>query len=100
VKLHVFIAQEGKEQRLMAVRCPCCGGRILDAAYGTEVMVSTDEPTEPPDYIIKCWRCKHLLGVKETEANRTHEQTDEDGLAEVVPTYGKPMNDAVEMIDG
>lgn len=64
--MYLFIAREEKERRLVAVRCPCCGGRVLDATYGTKVMVSGAESSEPPDYIIKCWRCKRLLGVRET----------------------------------
>ena len=72
--MHLFIAREEKERRLVVVRCPCCGGRILDATYGTEVTVSGDESSEPLDYIIKCWRCKRLLGVRQTREDVCSEQ--------------------------
>lgn len=68
----------------------------MDVTYGTEVTVRADEPAEPPDYIIKCWRRKRLLGVKETQADRVHEQTEGDGLAEIDPNHRKPMSGAAE----
>lgn len=65
--MRVFITQKERVRRLVAVRCPCCGGRILDAAYGVAVTFDEEGPHELPDYVIKCWRCKHLLGMKEAE---------------------------------
>ena len=61
--MRVFILQNEEDRRLVAVRCPCCGGRILDAAYGAAVMIGKGVPGEKPEYIIKCWRCKQRLGI-------------------------------------
>jgi len=55
------------EERVEVVRCPCCGGRILDVPYGATVTFSETAPPEPPDYYIKCWRCKRRLGIMKTK---------------------------------
>ena len=56
------------------VRCPCCGGRVLDAAGNVDTEVKVVKLSDPlleqelwqPDYYIKCWKCKAKLAIRKT----------------------------------
>ncbi len=49
------------------VICPVCGARLMDEAehIKSEVRVIESNDDWKPDYIIKCWRSKDEIGIKQ-----------------------------------
>ena len=49
------------------VICPVCGARLMDEAkhLKSEVRVIESNDGWEPDYIIKCWRSKEEIGIKQ-----------------------------------
>lgn len=52
---------------LRPVRCPECGGRIMDAGIDTKVQFFTPAKNRYPDFMIKCRHCGADIGVIKTE---------------------------------
>lgn len=49
------------------VRCPECGGRIMDAKINMKVQFVTPSMGWCPDFILKCDRCGAEIGVVKIE---------------------------------
>ena len=60
------------------VQCPLCGSRILDEEEHVSTQTKAVKPNDPdppfsswpPDYYIKCWKCKAKIALRKIE-NRT-----------------------------
>lgn len=53
--------------KLQTVTCPVCSSRLIDTMPGTitearPIKRAADWPAA--DYYPKCWRCKHIIGIK------------------------------------
>lgn len=55
------------KKRMRPVRCPKCGGRIMDAKIDTKVQFITPSMGRCPDFILKCDRCGTEIGVVKIE---------------------------------
>ena len=55
------------KKRMCPVRCPECGGRIMDAKIDTKVQFVTPSMGWCPDFILKCDRCGAEIGVVKIE---------------------------------
>ena len=61
-----------------SVECPQCGSRIMDAEENVSTQTKIVKPNDPelsfnrwpPDYYIKCWKCKARIALRKIE-NRT-----------------------------
>ncbi len=52
------------KKHMRPVRCPKCGGRIMDARIDTKVQFITPSMGRCPDFILKCGRCGTEIGVE------------------------------------
>lgn len=55
------------KKNMRPVRCPECGGRMMDAGIDTNVQFYTPAKGRYPDFIIKCRHCGAEIGVMKTE---------------------------------
>lgn len=51
------------KKRMRPVRCPKCGGRIMDARIDTKVQFIPPSTGHCPDFILKCNRCGAEIGT-------------------------------------
>lgn len=52
------------KQCMRPLRCPKCGGRIMDAGIDTKVQFITPSMGRCPDFILKCRRCGAEIGME------------------------------------
>lgn len=55
------------KKNMRPIRCPECGGRMMDAGIDTNVQFYTPAKDRYPDFIIKCRHCGAEIGVMKTE---------------------------------
>lgn len=55
------------KKHMRPVKCPKCGGRIMDARINSEVKLVTPLTGKCPDFIIKCRHCGAEIGVMKIE---------------------------------